>query len=117
MNNKHKNLADTQAFAQAVAEKQHWVLNPEPDFTGKILEGLCQNYNRFGYYLCPCRDGDGERNRDKDIVCPCDYAKADIQDYGHCFCALYLSPSYEKQVKDGKELSSIPERRPEELFS
>lgn len=109
MNSSKKTPEQTATFIEAVANKQGWVATPDQPFLHKICEGLTRNYQRYGYYLCPCRDGDGEREADRDIICPCVYAKADTAEFGHCFCGLYLSRDF---AASGKEPSSIPERRP-----
>lgn len=85
-----------------------WAVNPDEPFVDAIAEGLTTNANRFGYYMCPCRDGDGDRRADDDIVCPCTYARTDIVEYGQCFCGLFLS--HEKAAAD-PEVIQIPERR------
>jgi len=103
-----KTEAQTAVFIQAVAKKQGWVVTPDVPFRDKIGEGLTRNHQRYGYYLCPCRDGDGDRAADRDIICPCVYAKADTAEFGHCFCGLYLSPAF---AASGKTPVSIPERR------
>jgi ferredoxin-thioredoxin reductase catalytic subunit len=46
----------TATFAAMVAAKQGWVLNPDSEFTQSLVAGLTVNWNRYGYYLCPCRD-------------------------------------------------------------
>jgi ferredoxin-thioredoxin reductase catalytic chain len=62
------------------------------------------------YWLCPCRLGDGAREEDLDIICPCDYRDADLAEYGCCFCSLYVT----REVREGKtKARPIPERRPE----
>jgi ferredoxin-thioredoxin reductase catalytic subunit len=84
-------------------------LNPDEDFTKGLVEGLLVNEARYGYWACPCRLADGEREKDLDIICPCDYRDPDLIDYGACYCALYVSDA----VRDGEqELQPIPERRP-----
>jgi len=83
-------------------------LNPDTDFVKELLRGLLQNEERFGYMSCPCRLASGVREEDLDIVCPCDYRDPDLDDYGACYCALYVS---EEVVKGEKQVSSIPERR------
>jgi rubrerythrin len=51
----------------------------------------------------------GTKEEDLDIVCPCDYRDPDLNEYGACYCGLYVS----KAVIDGKKkIGSIPERRP-----
>ena len=84
-------------------------LNPDVDFTKGLVEGLLINEARYGYWACPCRLADGERDKDLDIICPCDYRDADLIDWGACYCALYVSDA----VLNGElELQPIPERRP-----
>ena len=84
-------------------------LNPDKSFTLGLVESLLINEARYGYWACPCRLADGVREKDLDIICPCDYRDPDLDEYGACFCALYVSDD----VRDGKqELTPVPERRP-----
>ncbi len=103
-----KDLEATSHFADMVAAKQGWVLNPDTEFTSSLLEGLTINWNRYGYFLCPCRDTEGSASADRSVICPCSFAKADIQEHGHCFCALYLRPDF---AASGKSPIGIPDRR------
>lgn len=103
-----KSLDDTRRFATMVATKQGWELNPDSEFTDSLLEGLTVNWNRYGYFLCPCRDSDGSREADATVVCPCVYARPDIQEFGHCYCALYLRAGF---TADGGIPGGIPDRR------
>lgn len=111
MGDTQKTLDDTRKFTRMVAEKQGWELVADKEFYETLVEGLTTNWNRYGYYLCPCRDSDGSREADADVLCPCVYAKMDIQEYGHCYCSLYLSKKF---AASGKEPQGIPERRYEE---
>jgi len=106
---KKKKIEDTKKFMEMVAKKNGWKLNPDTEFIDSLIEGLTINYNRYGYYSCPCRDADGIKDQDKDIICPCDYCIPDQKDYGHCYCGLYLT---QKFYDSGKEPQGIPERRP-----
>ena len=91
------------------AEKAGYHLNPDEEFTKGLVEGLLVNEKRYGYWACPCRLADGKKELDLDIICPCDYRDPDLNEYGNCYCALYVS----KAIKDGKEdTASVPERRP-----
>lgn len=93
------------------AEAGGYFLNPDTDFTKKLVRGLIVNEDRYGYQACPCRISGGIKEEDLDIICPCDYRDPDLNDFGTCYCALYVS----KEVLDGKiELGPIPERRPPE---
>lgn len=108
MNAREKTPSDAHQFIEAVANKQGWKVNHDTEFVNHLAAGLARNYNTYGYYLCPCRDGDGERPVDKDIICPCEYVAADHDEYGYCLCGLFLSREY---AASGQEPSSIPERR------
>ncbi|MFN2283824.1 MAG: ferredoxin-thioredoxin reductase catalytic domain-containing protein [Anaerolineae bacterium] len=84
-------------------------LNPDKSFTLGLVESLLINEARYGYWACPCRLADGVREKDLDIICPCDYRDPDLDEYGACFCALYVSDA----VRDGEQaLEPVPERRP-----
>jgi ferredoxin-thioredoxin reductase catalytic subunit len=107
MNN--KNFSDVDKFVSMVADKQGWVLNPDRGFLDLIIDGLMVNFNRYGYFSCPCRSARGIKEKDKDIICPCEYSKPDIEEFGQCYCGLYLSKDFNAS---GKTPSSIPERRP-----
>ncbi|NTW72946.1 MAG: ferredoxin:glutaredoxin reductase [Eubacteriaceae bacterium] len=90
------------------AEKSGYHLNPDSDFVEDLGEGLLVNKDRYGYISCPCRLSKGIFKEDKDIICPCDYRDDDLNDYGSCYCALYVT----QEIIDGrKELKRVPERR------
>lgn len=76
---------------KAEAETSGYLLNPDKDFVLDLMEGLLSNQERYGYMACPCRLADGERAKDLDIICPCDYRDPDLVDFGACYCALYVS--------------------------
>ncbi len=90
------------------AESGGYHLNPDVEFTKALVEGLLINTKRYGYPACPCRLAKGEKEKDLDIICPCDYRDADLLDYGTCYCGLYVSGDV---VNGNKKISSIPERR------
>ena len=113
MKHADKRTEDVYEFVRRVARHKGWELNPDGTFLDDLVEGLRVNYNRYGYFLCPCRDGSGERASDRDITCPCVYNVPDQQQYGNCFCALFLSRAFRAA---GRVPSPIPERRPPELY-
>ncbi|GAB4329021.1 MAG: ferredoxin-thioredoxin reductase catalytic domain-containing protein [Promethearchaeota archaeon] len=106
----HKTPEDAKIFAKMVAEKQGWVVNPDEQLVQWLAEGLATNWNRYGYFSCPCRLAEGDREKDRDIVCPCAYCRPDQEEYGHCYCGLYLTREF---ASTGKKPGSIPERRPD----
>jgi ferredoxin-thioredoxin reductase catalytic subunit len=93
--------------AEAASSGYH--LNPDIDFTKELVQSLLVNSGRYGYPVCPCRLAAGEKAQDLDIVCPCDYRDADLNQYSTCYCSLYVSG----QIAEGREQlsGSIPERR------
>jgi len=77
----------------------------------ELLEALILNRERYGYMACPCRLASGDREQDKDIICPCVYREPDVQEYGSCYCNLYVS----REWNEGKvQRQYVPERRPPE---
>ena len=72
------------------AENAGYHLNPDVDFTKDLVRGLLREQT-LGYRACPCRLASGDREEDLDITCPCDYRDPDLDDYGACYCALYVS--------------------------
>jgi len=93
------------------AEAAGYYLNPDLDFVLNLVEGLLVNEERYGYWACPCRLADGIREKDLDIICPCDYRDADLVEYGACYCALYVS---EEIAQGTQDVPVVPERRPVE---
>ncbi len=91
------------------AEAAGYHLNPDEEMTRQLIRGILVNEKRYGYGACPCRLAADDREADLDIICPCDYRDADLNEYGNCYCGLYVSQA----VLDGeREVQSIPERRP-----
>ncbi|HUV79429.1 MAG TPA: ferredoxin-thioredoxin reductase catalytic domain-containing protein [Candidatus Bathyarchaeia archaeon] len=91
------------------AEAAGYHLNPDVKCTKELVKGLLINNKRYGYWACPCRLASGDKAEDLDIICPCDYRDLDIEEYGTCYCGLYVSESV---LQDEKGVEPIPERRP-----
>src|SRR5512136_1887047 len=66
-------------------------LNPDIEFTKELIAGLIENEKRYGYGSCPCRLATRNKDKDVDIICPCDYRDPDLAEHGACYCALYVS--------------------------
>jgi len=95
--------------AESDAKSHGYDLNSDHEFLKNLLEGLKQNEDRYGYPSCPCRLASGKFEFDRDIICPCDYRDPDVEEYGFCYCALYVR----KDVFEGKTpIIPISERRP-----
>lgn len=85
--------------------------NKDRDLVFELLEALLLNKDRYGYMACPCRLACGDREKDKDIICPCEYRAPDLEEFGACFCGLYVSAEVHKNEV---QVQYIPERRPPE---
>lgn len=97
------------ATLKKIQEPKGYYFNSDMDATMPILESLVRNKERYGYMACPCRLANGERKNDKDIICPCVYREEDVEEYGSCYCTLYVSKEYnESTIKK----QAVPERRP-----
>jgi len=108
-------------FMEKAAEKNGWRLTPDEELKEMLAEGFEVNAARYGYLQCPCRDSWGTREKDGDIICPCDYAAPDIREFGQCFCGLYLDQKTGTSGQTGSAgqtgaAGSIPERRPAERY-
>lgn len=97
--------------AENDAKANGYYLTPDSNLLEDLLEGLKKNEERYGYPSCPCRLASGNLEFDRDIICPCDYRDPDVEEFGQCYCALYVR----KDIAEGKTtIKQIPERRPVE---
>lgn len=73
------------ARLKAIQEPKGYYFNKDMKVTFELLEGLLANKERYGYMACPCRLATGDREADRDIICPCAYRDADVAEYGACY--------------------------------
>ena len=104
---------EVEAEILAVAKADGYTLNPDREITEGIIGGIAANEEQLGYWRCPCRMSNGDRAQDEDIICPCAYRDADLEQYGRCYCALYVTKEY---LDRGSPGDPIPERRPAEKW-
>jgi ferredoxin-thioredoxin reductase catalytic subunit len=97
-----------------VQEPKGYYFTDDRERVMELLEALLVNKERYGYMACPCRLASGDKDNDRDIICPCVYREPDVAEYGSCYCNLYVS----KEWNAGNiEKAYVPERRPpEKLF-
>ena len=97
-----------------IQEPKGYYFNTDKERTFELMEALLVNKERYGYMGCPCRLQSGDREQDKDIICPCVYREPDIEEYQSCYCNLYVTQAW----NEGKVPHEyVPERRPPEKFS
>lgn len=94
-----------------VQEPKGYYFSDSHERVMELLEALLVNKDRYGYMACPCRLASGDRESDRDIICPCVYREPDVAEFGSCYCNLYVS----KEWNEGTiEREYVPERRPPE---
>ena len=101
--------AELYEMLKKVQETKGYFFNKDKDWVLAILQDLLINKSRYGYASCPCRLASGNRNNDKDIICPCVYRPQDVKEYGSCYCNLYVSRQWNEDKIPHKY---VPERRP-----
>lgn len=92
-------------------EPKGYFFNADAEMTMPLLEELLVTKARHGYMACPCRLANGSLEMDKNIICPCIYRVPDVQEFGSCFCGLYVSKEWNEGTVPHVY---VPERRPPE---
>lgn len=106
-------VAQLRETLRRLQEPLGYFFNADAAMTDGLIEGLLVNRGRYGYPCCPCRLASGERERDRDIFCPCVYRTPDVAEFGSCYCGLYVSTAWnEGTIRHVR----VPERRPPEKF-
>lgn len=102
------NAQELYDMLRKVQEPKGFFFNNDRERVFELLEALLANKERYGYMVCPCRLAAGNREADRDIICPCDYREPDVAEFGSCYCNLYVSEAWNKG-----EISEayVPERR------
>ena len=95
-------------------EPKGYYFSDDTERVSDLMQALLVNKERYGYMVCPCRLSTGDREKDRDIICPCVYRTEDVAEFGSCYCNLYVS----REWNEGKiPREYIPERRPvEKMF-
>ena len=102
-------LEELYQMLKKIQEPKGYPFSRDKDRVFDLLEALLQNKKRYGYMSCPCRLASGDREKDKDIICPCVYRAPDVAEYGSCYCNLYVSNEWNQ---DKIPHLYVPERRP-----
>ena len=92
-----------------IQEPKGYLFYKDRERVFELIEGLITNKERYGYMACPCRLASGDREKDRDIICPCVYREPDVREFGSCYCNLYVSREWNEGTVPHVY---IPERRP-----
>jgi ferredoxin-thioredoxin reductase catalytic subunit len=109
------NVEQLYEMLKKTQEAKGFFFNRDKKKVFDLLEGLVTNRERYSYMCCPCRLAAADRDWDRDIICPCIYRAPDVEEYGSCYCGLYVSQAW----NEGTIATDVyvPERRPlERIF-
>jgi ferredoxin-thioredoxin reductase catalytic subunit/glutaredoxin len=104
----HTEVDELYETLRKIQEPKGYYFNRDREKTFQLLRALMTNKDRYGYMSCPCRLAAGEREKDKDILCPCVYREPDVEEFGSCYCNLYVSRAWNEGAI---ERTLVPERR------
>jgi ferredoxin-thioredoxin reductase catalytic chain len=105
------NAEQLHEMLKKVQEPKGYYFSDDTERVADLMQALLDNKERYGYMVCPCRLSSGNREKDRDIICPCVYRTEDVAEYGSCYCNLYVS----REWNEGKiPREYVPERRPAE---
>ena len=58
---------------ESFAEKNDFYLNPDYEHIEMIVKGVLINEKKYGLKLCPCRLREGTKEKDLELICPCNF--------------------------------------------
>lgn len=90
---KKEEIEKVEKFVRNYADKAGYDLNPDQEVFDTIIEGLAKNRVEHGFQYCPCRIIVGDKEKDKDKICPCKWHKEEIEEDGQCHCQLFFKKS------------------------
>lgn len=103
------NIDELYEILRKAQEAKGYCFSSDKERVLYLLDGLLINKERYGYMSCPCRLAANDREKDKDIICPCVYRKPDVDEFGSCYCNLYVSKEWNDEETPHVY---VPERRP-----
>lgn len=107
-------MMDAEELYQMLKKSQEpkgYYFNKDLERVFDLMAALLFNKERYGYMGCPCRLVSGDKENDRDIICPCVYRTPDVEEYGSCYCNLYVSKEWNEEKIPH---AYVPERRPPE---
>ncbi len=87
----HTKESILKAFEEYCDKNGTFTLNHDKKHVDKLIDGLLSNEDATGLKLCPCRIRNGTRQRDLELICPCNFfIQKTYIDQGRCWCGLFL---------------------------
>ena len=85
-----KEIEETIEKYQKYAKKNGFQLNPDKEVVKNIIEILLKKEETLGKRYCPCRRLTEDKEKNKEIICPCKFHLNEIKNDGHCHCFLFV---------------------------
>ena len=99
-----REIKEQSKWIDKYAKIKNYSVNPNPMVSTNLKIWLTEMSEIYGQRLCPCFDPSGDKDRDREMLCPCKYVDKEIEEYGTCHCALFGSKELSK--KEWKESAS-----------
>jgi len=72
-------------------EKADFRLWDDKQAVHDLAVGELENMKNKGLRYCPCRITTGDRQKDIELICPCNFkAQGTWKEYGECWCGLFV---------------------------
>lgn len=79
---------------EALTQNNDFILNPAKEHLSLVIDGVMENEREYDLKLCPCQLRDDTRERDLELLCPCNFKSQEIwQSDGRCWCGLFVKRS------------------------
>jgi ferredoxin-thioredoxin reductase catalytic subunit len=82
-------LGRQDTWIRTYAAKKSWSVNPRWMVYMNLRLWLSDCEAMYGKRFCPCFEPSGDAALDKKLICPCEFAQAEIDGVGWCHCTLF----------------------------
>lgn len=65
-------------------------LNSDRELVENIIKAMLKKEEMFGERYCPCRRLTEDKEKNKDLICPCISCLEEVEKQGHCHCQLFV---------------------------
>lgn len=85
-------------WEQFAEKSDDFMLNPDKKHVEALAQGVLMNEKNHGLKLCPCRLRDSTKERDLELLCPCNFKAQEVWNrQGRCWCGLFVKKRKSKK--------------------
>lgn len=106
-----KKIKEADTWINKYANAKGLVVNPNRMYLTNLKIWLAENEDMYGQRICPCFEKTGDKVTDRNLICPCTYAEADIEEHGTCHCNLFGKSELTKDDWNKQEKRIMTEYR------